>query len=224
MAIQGASGKAVSETEFINPYNYVNVPEDRSKLPEPFLDGAPAGHGLLLKDHYAGRLSVKIETKTPMLLPDQTNPREVDDGEGAVSFGISCGADGRLLINGSSVKGMLRNAYEIITGSRFGVVADHSKRLAARVPTSRDLHLNRVRPAIVRTNADGALVAKIVMRLADQRVEGARRKEPSPTVRVPREILCEAFAIDGELYGENALIPDMKPVRARIALYEHQRL
>ncbi|WP_201766611.1 hypothetical protein [Picosynechococcus sp. NKBG15041c] len=54
---------------FHNPYNFVPaLPRDEVK--EELGDRPPVGHGRYLADHWSGRISVKLTTVTPLLIPD----------------------------------------------------------------------------------------------------------------------------------------------------------
>lgn len=131
--------------DFHNPYNFVAAPPRPKSLRKdpnsPLGDHAPPTQLETLPDHYSGRIRVQMTIKTPLLLPE-TDPAKVhvvgdDDNErrGHKTFPLRVDREGKPLVPASSVRGMLRSAYEAITNSRFGrfSYAQHSARLAFRM-------------------------------------------------------------------------------------------
>lgn len=117
---------------FIHPYYFVRM-EDRAKCsPGPsddarMADGPQATHAQLKRDRYSGTLNLRINTVTPLLVLDTAsavgNTARVTDAEVPDHYHYFTRRDGqdRPLVASSSVRGMLRAAYEVITNSRFGV-------------------------------------------------------------------------------------------------------
>jgi hypothetical protein len=101
---------------FLNPYTFVPTPS-REGQEGPLGDAPPQGHDRLHEGGWTGSIQVRLTVETPLLLLDTARAIKVGD-----HFRYPM-----LLRNGSphlpatSVKGMLRSAYEIITNSRFGV-------------------------------------------------------------------------------------------------------
>jgi CRISPR-associated protein (TIGR03986 family) len=93
-----------------------------------------------------------MTTVTPLLSLDVANRTEADVSDHWV-YGVRVGSDGLPAIAPTSVKGMLRSAYEAVTNSRFGVFEGHDARLAYRMPAAEGL---RMVPA--RVSDDGATV------------------------------------------------------------------
>jgi CRISPR-associated protein (TIGR03986 family) len=141
--------------EFHNPYNFIPArPRDRE---HPDLgDALPAGHDRYLKDRYSGTVRVRLTTVTPLLLLDAARATEERDGHKI--FPVRLGADGRPYLPPTSIKGMLRSAFEAVTNSRFGVFSDHDERLAYRMPASEGLRLVPVRVE----EASGALRLRLL--------------------------------------------------------------
>src|SRR5262249_53330867 len=54
--------------------------------------------------------------------------------KGHKDFPVRVDADGKPLVPPTSIKGMLRSAYEAVTNSRLAVFAGHEDRLADRMP------------------------------------------------------------------------------------------
>ena len=137
---------------FFNPYNFVRTPFRDTNHSE-LGDHVPLGHSRLHDGTWSGRLVVTMTAATPLLIPSsrvtahaavqdhkikRTRRRRVDNVVQAA-------------IPPSSVKGMIRAAYEMVTNSRFAVFAGHDDRLAMREPVDDGLI---ALPAIV-TTRDG---------------------------------------------------------------------
>ncbi|HID20898.1 MAG TPA: TIGR03986 family CRISPR-associated RAMP protein, partial [Planctomycetaceae bacterium] len=89
-----------------------------------------------------------MTTQTPLLVPDAALATEYDQddpgqgiNEGHKSFPVRLGPDGRPYLAPTSVKGMLRAAYEAVTNSRMSIFAGHDRELAYRMPTQEGLAL-----------------------------------------------------------------------------------
>lgn len=121
---------------FINPYNFVSTPERTG----PALDGglgchAPAGHRRYGEDLLSGRLRISLTARTPLLLCEAERKAKDETSPGGTYLAVKTGPDGQSpLLNGSSIKGMLRSAYETITNSRLAVFTGHDLPLAMREP------------------------------------------------------------------------------------------
>lgn len=132
---------------FHNPYNFVPaMPRDR--VTGELGDHAPIGHHVLHRDHFTGVIRVKMTAVTPLLLPDATRMIEYDRDNTQLgikkehkSFPVRVDAEGKPYIPPTSIKGMLRSAYEAVTNSRMTVFAGHEDRLADRMPANEGLRL-----------------------------------------------------------------------------------
>jgi len=142
---------------FHNPYNFVAAP------PRNTTDPDLGDHPSIDQDHfdaecYTGRIQVRMTARTPLLVPDTDNVREAN---GHKSYSLRCGVDGKPLIPASSIRGMLRSAYEAVTNSRFGKFSlEHNTPLRYRESTrpfrknaydrsARDLLDTSLRPATI---------------------------------------------------------------------------
>jgi CRISPR-associated protein (TIGR03986 family) len=130
-----AARKAVGE--FRNPYNFIPAPPRPTT--GPLADARPCGHDRFDADRFSGTISVRLTTVTPLLLPDAAVATE--NAEGHKTLPLRLGPDGRPLIPPTSVKGMLRAAFEAATNSRFGVFSAHDERLAFRAAAQDGLAL-----------------------------------------------------------------------------------
>lgn len=149
--------KTVNPQNFHNPYNFVPA-LPRNKLPkfnpdEPkreLGDAPPIGHGRYFEHYWSGRISVKLTTVTPLLIPDAAEMTE--DHNGHRTYPMRLGADGKPYLPSTSIKGMLRSAYEAVTNSRLSVFEKHDARLAYRMPATEG---TTAKPARVEQRQDG---------------------------------------------------------------------
>ncbi|MCG3173133.1 MAG: hypothetical protein GMKNLPBB_01311 [Myxococcota bacterium] len=118
------------QPDFHNPYNFVPAPPRNVSDPD-LGDHRPVDQDVFLADRYSGWIRVRMTAKTPLLVPDTEGAQESPNGH--KTFPLRVGADGRPLIPASSVRGMLRAAYEAITNSRFGRFSEsHKQKLKFR--------------------------------------------------------------------------------------------
>lgn len=89
---------------------------------------------------HTGRIGVRMVAETPLLVPDTENVEESPNGH--KTFPLRLGVDGKPSIPPSSIRGMLRSAYEAVTNSRFGKFSDELRsRLAFRMDAREGLRL-----------------------------------------------------------------------------------
>jgi CRISPR-associated protein (TIGR03986 family) len=144
----------------VNPYTFIPA-LPRAALPPELGDGPPALHGVIDPSaQWSGWLVLKLTTRTPLLLPDPEHVHH--DGDDHPTYPVRVGADGMPLLHGASVKGALRSAYEIVTGSRYGVFRGHGTALAYRRPAGRVV----VTPARVESDGRGGLRFRLCQRPA----------------------------------------------------------
>ncbi|GCL38366.1 hypothetical protein SR1949_34800 [Sphaerospermopsis reniformis] len=130
--------------DFHNPYNFVPAPpRNTEKVQKSELgDRTPCFHGSYLDNYWSGKICVTLTTVTPLLIPDAANLTE--DGKGHKTYPIRVDADGKPYLPPTSIKGMLRSAYEAVTNSRLSIFVKHEDRLAFRMSTKNDLIPARV--------------------------------------------------------------------------------
>jgi CRISPR-associated protein (TIGR03986 family) len=138
--------------DFHNPYNFVPAPPRPTE--GPLADSLPAGHDRYRDGLWSGRIEVTLTTKTPLLLPGLP----VDSNAEHKRYPVRM-VGGKPYLAPTSVKGMLRSAYEAVTNSRFGVFASHDDRLAYRMEASRGL---RMVPVRVVANPAGGLIVHLM--------------------------------------------------------------
>lgn len=124
--------------DFHNPYNFVPAPP-RHGVTGELGDDAPFGHHVLHPNRFTGVIRVKMTVKTPLLVPDSANVDKCPNDHN--SFPVRIDAEGKPYIPPTSIKGMLRAAYEAVTNSRLAVFAEHDRKLAYRMATQEGLSL-----------------------------------------------------------------------------------
>lgn len=101
---------------------------ERGVLPsDVFGDETPTGHDRLRPDRWSGSLDVEMTVRTPLVFGEQT-----EDDQGRPTVEVPINADGRPVVSGTMVKGMISRAYELFTASRFRVFGDHNEALTYR--------------------------------------------------------------------------------------------
>ncbi len=116
--------------DFHNPYNFVPAPPRNTSDPD-LGDQCPVDQDAFLADRFSGSIRVRMTSKTPLLVPD--TERAQQSANGHKTFPLRVDADGKPLIPASSVRGMLRSAYEAVTNSRFGRFSgSHKQKLKFR--------------------------------------------------------------------------------------------
>ncbi|WP_406350950.1 TIGR03986 family CRISPR-associated RAMP protein [Streptomyces sp. NBC_01635] len=126
--------KKVAKRQFINPYTF--LPATPRNTADPHLgDRTPTGHDRLRPGHWTGTLRVRLTTVTPLLLLDPSRAEPVPGTNDHFSHPVLL-RSGTVHLPATSVKGMLRAAYEAVTNSRMGVFTGHRDRLGHRMPAS----------------------------------------------------------------------------------------
>lgn len=113
------SYERIDTEPFVNPYNFVSLPEGEVKR------GAVSNNA-----GKTGKLHCRIATKTPLAVPD-TDYRE-DHKHKIYAFNT---IDGKKAISGSSIRGCIRSVYETLTDSCFVTMSDNeyiSNRVGAK--------------------------------------------------------------------------------------------
>ena len=132
----GDSKSAQGKNNFHNPYNFIPA-LDRKTDDEKLGDcRKPVGHGCYHLDRWTGRIAVKLTTVTPLLIPDASEMRHDDESQHS-TYPLRLGTDGKPYLPPTSLKGMLRSAYEAVTNSRLSVFFKHDRRLAYRMSAKR---------------------------------------------------------------------------------------
>jgi len=116
-AVQVTCSVEVRPDVFANPYFFLRM-SDRAGFTGELGDGKQASHDRYQPDRFSGILKVTLRTVTPLLICDDSRAELNQDGH--KTYPVLMDGDKPLLAS-SSVRGMLRAAYEGVTNSRFGV-------------------------------------------------------------------------------------------------------
>jgi CRISPR-associated protein (TIGR03986 family) len=121
-------------TEFHNPYNFVPAPPRNTDHPE-LGDHAPAGHDRYRDELWSGRIAVSLTTHSPLLIVDAGRVEFYEKNQDHKIFPVRVEVNDDKIpyLSPTSVKGMLRSAYEAVTNSRMGIFEKHEDRLAYRM-------------------------------------------------------------------------------------------
>jgi CRISPR-associated protein (TIGR03986 family) len=141
--------------EFHNPYNFIPAPPRPTDAAD-LGDAEPIGHDRYHEGRWSGRLEVRLTTVTPLLIPDASRGREHD---GHKTVPVRVDGEGRPYLPPTSVKGMLRAAFEAATNSRLGVFNGHDVPLAFRMEANEGLGLV---PARIVDGARGDLEVELL--------------------------------------------------------------
>ena len=205
---------------FHNPYTFVpSPPRDQITAGEFAGDFNPLEKGLdhasLKDDLWTGYIPIKLTTVTPLvLLKDDGREREPKEPQ---TYDVhDC-------IPESSLRGMLRSAYEVATNSRYGGFSrDHKEKLACRMDTT---EAPKLIPAIIKNgNTPGKLVARLCTGTSVPTSEGPK-KNGTYQERAMYAAMFDPY-YDPELYTEYDAKYTPKTgheVWAQIVLCQHRR-
>jgi CRISPR-associated protein (TIGR03986 family) len=130
-------GQQAAGGGFHNPYNFVPAVV-RKREDADLGDDAPFGAHRLASERWSGRIRVRLTTSTPLLLPDAARAEQIEPSH---FWYPTLVIGGRPYLPPTSVKGMLRSAYEAVTNSRFGVFVGHDRPLGYRRQAQRGASL-----------------------------------------------------------------------------------
>ena len=161
-AAQEAVGPSPSSAEthdhFHNPYTFVPSPPRQDAIKtggfagdfDPLECGRGLSHASLKPDLWTGHLPIKLTTVTPLVLPKTEGEERSSDKHQTY--------DMLNHLPESSMRGMLRSAYEVVTNSRYSCFRNDD-RLAYRMETREALKLI---PAVIENGKGaGELVARL---------------------------------------------------------------
>ena len=112
------------------PYAFVSFPKERPTLQRP------PGHHKYLADRLHGTLFLRLKVQTPLYVSTGVVVMGSDVGNNRIPLikTMIQGADQKLSIQGSSLKGCIRAVYEAITNSTLAVITSRYKQ---RIPSER---------------------------------------------------------------------------------------
>ena len=180
--------KSPSEKRFHNPYTFVPTPP-REKAIE---NGGFAGdfnpleknldHASLKPNLWTGHIPIKLTTVTPLVLLK-------GDGRKEDSTEEPCDVHSR--VPESSLRGMLRSAYEVVTNSRFGCFRN-DEQLAYRMNTRGAVKLI---PAIIEEDSTtGELKACLYTGTTRPDPDGPKKPRPNQNISAAEAKKCVVYA------------------------------
>lgn len=111
-------------------------------------DHAPQTLSEIRQDTLSGSISVQLTVETPLILGEQqpkTNQAQKPEDERCTKIITPVDANDELYIPPTSIKGMISNAYEAVTNSRFRLFGQHNKPLTYRIDPATSAKLVPVR-------------------------------------------------------------------------------
>jgi CRISPR-associated protein (TIGR03986 family) len=127
----GAHGVSQRRKHFHNPYNFVPAPPRDTQHPE-LGDHEPPGHHRFERGRYSGVIRVRMRCESPLLVVDAARAEAHREDPQHKIYPVRLDAEGKPYVAPTSVKGMLRAAYEAVTNSRLAVFEGWDRRLAMR--------------------------------------------------------------------------------------------
>jgi CRISPR-associated protein (TIGR03986 family) len=140
--------------DFHNPYNFVPA-LPRKQVSGELGDRLPTPHDRYALKYWSGHLQIKLTTQTPLIIP-AASP-EIGNNDHP-TYAMRQLSNGQPYLPPTSIKGMLRSTYEMITNSRLSVFSEHNERLAYRATAQAE----NIYPAIVGKNKDGSKYLRIM--------------------------------------------------------------
>jgi CRISPR-associated protein (TIGR03986 family) len=140
--------------DFHNPYNFVPA-FTRGRVKGELADRLPTSHDRYVTHHWSGYLQIQLTTQTPLIIP-AASP-EIGDKDHPTYEMRQLSTD-QPYLPPTSLKGMLRSAYEMITNSRLSIFGKHNERLAYRAAAQSKI----IYPAIVEVSKDGSKYLRIM--------------------------------------------------------------
>jgi len=205
----------VEKGEFHNPYNF--IPALPRPIDHPDLgDHHPVGHGTYHAECWSGRIAVKLTTVTPLLIPDAAKAT----GDDHKTYPLRVDAAGNPYLPPTSIKGMLRSAYEAVTNSRLSVFdKDHENRLAYRMPTNMGLGMV---PARIENNADGQKVIRLFPGTSNISTDGRTQQNLMYAAWLPQYFKGKTSS-DAIKYPDGTPPSHKDEVEAWIEKFQHSR-
>lgn len=131
---EGAQGSfesvaQVARDKFLNPYAYVWTPDrahllslNEEQVGAALGDSAPPSRARWQPGLWSGRIVATLTTRSPLLVFGNEPTSEVQQHK---TYDALKDSEGRPVLPGTVVKGLLRADYEAVTNSRYGVFAGH---------------------------------------------------------------------------------------------------
>ncbi|MBL8149239.1 MAG: TIGR03986 family CRISPR-associated RAMP protein [Blastocatellia bacterium] len=206
------AGKSISK-DFHNPYNFIPA-LPRNSIKGELGNRSPIGHSRYADDYYSGKVRIELTVETPLLIQDAANSSNENDHK---IFPVRVDGQGKPYLPVTSIKGMIRSAYEAVTNSRFGIFNEneHKDRLGYRPIAGDALTLVPVRIEGEGESARIAFLSGVCKIGSDGRAEANNTNEKAP--------LYAAWLrkYQGHEHDWNGLDRHKQKVWAFITLWDH---
>jgi len=208
------------EGNFHNPYNFVPaLPRNTESVQNSELgDHSPCSHGFYHNERWSGRIFVTLTTATPLLIPDAANASEVEGTNGHKCYPLRL-ANGKPYLPPTSIKGMLRSAYEAVTNSRFSVFEKHQDRLAYRMSTSLGLQMV---PVCIEDDNNGRKIIRLLPGTSSINSDGTPNPNLMYAAWLPRYSRGQ-ISSDAIKYPNGRLPAHKEEVEAWVEKFRHWR-
>lgn len=216
------SPAAAPRPAYHNPYNFIPAPsrDGGNEILGDLGDHRPPGHHRYHPDRWTGRIVVRMRTVTPLLLPDAQRARPLPGADTEHRLHPVRTVEGKPHVPPTSVKGMLRAAYEAVTNSRLGVFGkEHQAPLGYRAATETGL---RLIPARIEEDGEGRLRVRLMPGTSEIGNDGGPQKgQPVYAAWLPR--YRGGVSARALRYPDGTLPEHGDEVRAWIEEVQHHR-
>ncbi|RKZ90015.1 MAG: TIGR03986 family CRISPR-associated RAMP protein [Candidatus Parabeggiatoa sp. nov. 1] len=198
---------------FHNPYNFVPA-LPRKQVNNELGDHSPLGHHVYHTELWSGWIQVELTTATPLLLPDAAQALTHQDDHNI--YPVRVDANGAPYLPPTSLKGMLRTAYETVTNSRLSIFEKHDNRLAYRRDARSGIEMV---PAVVEKGTAG-LELRLLPNHTTIEPNGAPQNGQMYAAWLPR---YQKFSKDTPRYPDGKLPQHGDTVWVKFQHEQHQR-
>ena len=118
------------------PYNFIPLPE--KVIPAQLTDGQFPKHNIYDSERETGYFEIHVETVTPLFIRGMLSEDEIGKDKEAKDSPDPFTINGQPVLPGSSLRGMIRNLFEIVTFSRIHLVSDANRIFFRAVAAKKD--------------------------------------------------------------------------------------
>ncbi|MEM9943148.1 MAG: TIGR03986 family CRISPR-associated RAMP protein [Planctomycetota bacterium] len=116
------SPQVQKQGRFANPFNFIRMVErnDFAKSAPDLADQEPVGQDRWIPNLISGKLKIRMTVQNPVIVCDDAKKYGGEESD-HWTYPVKVDASVKPVIESTSVRGMIRSAYEIVTNSRLGV-------------------------------------------------------------------------------------------------------
>ena len=146
----GNREKSFDPTKIYFPHYFFSLNSNvlREKTPPSHACIDDSGYSEQGKELYSGKIVCTLETQTPLIIPDTSDPKKDENGHEYYEF---FSLNEELCIPGSEIKGMISSVYEALTNSCLRIF-DEKKRLSWRMEAEHQNVLKNYYPGRITNN------------------------------------------------------------------------